>query len=301
MRHKRFWTNEELLQESLKYETPKAFEKGSTTAYVLCRKRGLLRQATLHMKRQRKLYTDSELLEIGRKYKSLAAYRSGDLNAYSVAVRRKLNEILRLEYPVPQTGVHQHVIYRLDFGDAVYIGLSCSMEERLLKHSEKGSVARYLNTTRSTLPLPQILHSGLSPAEAMRMEREEIAKARAKGLPLLNQRPGGELGAFGRRVWKLEDVKAIASNFTTRDKFKRGARTAFAVAREQGWLEEVCKHMVSPYRRFTLESLSSIAGQYSTRGEFFKADSSAYGAAKRRGVFDLICEHMSWVRKRKHL
>src|ERR1017187_9405675 len=83
------WTNEMLQEEALKYDTRWGFIEGSSSAYAISLRRGVLDIICRHMERGHKpRRTDSELREEALKYSSRADFKKNSSASYSAAIER---------------------------------------------------------------------------------------------------------------------------------------------------------------------------------------------------------------------
>lgn len=97
--------------------------------------------------------------------------------------------------------------------------------------------------------------------------------------------------------WTFEAVQQEASLYTTRTEFFKGSSGAYHAAHKNGWLDEVCPHMVAaprpgPTTKWTFEAIQKEASLYPTRSAFRKGSLSAYNTAHKRGWLDDVCSHM---------
>lgn len=96
--------------------------------------------------------------------------------------------------------------------------------------------------------------------------------------------------------WTKERCTDEALKYRTRSEFKKLSRSAFASAKRNGWLDELCGHMVLMKKAngyWTKERCSEEALKYQTRTEFQKKSNSAYSTANKNGWLDKLCSHMS--------
>ena len=97
--------------------------------------------------------------------------------------------------------------------------------------------------------------------------------------------------------WNIfENVREEALNYKTRNEFYKGSRGAHKSAVKNGWLDEVCSHMIlqkgDPGYWDVFENVQEESLKYKTRYEFFKGSSGAYLSARRNGWLDEVCSHM---------
>ena len=96
--------------------------------------------------------------------------------------------------------------------------------------------------------------------------------------------------------WTFESTHKEALNYETRSEFAKGSQSAYQTAQRNGWLDQVCPHMVAATRpgaptKWTFEAVQQQAF-YSTRTAFQKGSTSAYQTAQKNGWLDAVCSHM---------
>ena len=105
------------------------------------------------------------------------------------------------------------------------------------------------------------------------------------------------------KVWEqlsLEDCRREALKYSSRVAFSKGHKRAYETARRNGWLDEVCSHIVPshlPMGYWTYERCKESALKYDTRKEFLKGCGGGYDAAKRNNWLDTLCSHMRTAKK----
>lgn len=98
------------------------------------------------------------------------------------------------------------------------------------------------------------------------------------------------------KKWFKDNVAVEAKKYKSRSEFRKNANGAYSAARIDGYLENVCQHMVKPIKIpafSTIESAKKEASKYQTRTEFYKGSAGAYEIARRNNWLDDICEHMT--------
>ena len=98
-----------------------------------------------------------------------------------------------------------------------------------------------------------------------------------------------------KRYWTKAKVAAVAARFDSRSAFKRAEPSVHSTASREGWLDDVCAHMVRKYRPkgyWTKERLATEARKYDARAKFQKGSNSAYIIARNNGWLDDVCAHM---------
>ena len=95
-------------------------------------------------------------------------------------------------------------------------------------------------------------------------------------------------------MWTEDTVREEALKYSSRRDFRQLAVGAYAFARRENILDEICVHMIKIVAPQTWDehSLRSIAQEYKTLTEFRKHDSNAYNAARKRGILEYVCSHM---------
>lgn len=95
-----------------------------------------------------------------------------------------------------------------------------------------------------------------------------------------------------KRILTKNIVASIAKNFRTRKEFFIGDQSAYAKARTNKWLDEICTHMTFGQILWTKESVLSEALKFSLRADFKRDCKGGYDAAQRNGWLDEVCTHM---------
>jgi hypothetical protein len=94
----------------------------------------------------------------------------------------------------------------------------------------------------------------------------------------------------------LENVREEALKYKTRNEFKLGSPSAYNSSIRNGWLDEVCSHMILKKGGLgywnILENVREEALMYETRNEFKLGSPGAYVSARKKGWLDIVCSHM---------
>jgi hypothetical protein len=88
-----------------------------------------------------------------------------------------------------------------------------------------------------------------------------------------------------------DSCRVEALKFTTKKAFSKASADAYNVARNKGWLEDICSHMPkgSPQGHWNKkENCHAEALKYPTRGEFRKNCKNGFNSATRRGWIDEV-------------
>lgn len=95
-----------------------------------------------------------------------------------------------------------------------------------------------------------------------------------------------------KNYWTKERVFEEARNYKTRNEFQKECGSAYAVARKNGWLDEMTwfNEGKKPKGYWTKERVFEEARNYQTRTEFSKGCGSAYNVARKNKWLD----EMTW-------
>lgn len=100
-----------------------------------------------------------------------------------------------------------------------------------------------------------------------------------------------------RGYWTKGKCAEIAIGCGTRVAFKRASPTAYRVARENKWLDEICARMpiVAPRPNFKWprERILETALHYTDFLSFYDNEKGAYYAARNQGIIDEATAHMT--------
>lgn len=95
--------------------------------------------------------------------------------------------------------------------------------------------------------------------------------------------------------WTFEQCQKTALKYHSKIEFKKNDGSAYSTAIRNGWIEQICTHMVKPAPKikWTHEKLAEEAKKYNSKKDFKLFSHSAYVTAVRNGVLDDICRHMA--------
>lgn len=97
-----------------------------------------------------------------------------------------------------------------------------------------------------------------------------------------------------RDYWTFEQCQKAASKYQSRNDFKKNDGSAYSTAVRNGWIEQICTHMIKPAPKikWTHKKLAEEAKKFQTKKDFKMFSHSAYVTAVKNGVLDEICSHM---------
>lgn len=98
-----------------------------------------------------------------------------------------------------------------------------------------------------------------------------------------------------KNYWNRENCATEALKYKSKVEFIRNSMSAYNSAIKNGWLEEICVHMIRPEQHnkyWTKEKCLGIALKYKSRIEFQKSNNCAYAIASKYGWLRDITKHM---------
>lgn len=98
------------------------------------------------------------------------------------------------------------------------------------------------------------------------------------------------------KVWDYKNTKEEAAKYSTRGEFQKENQSAYASARRNGWLDDICSHMQPLKKKWAYEEVHQIALQYSSNIEMQRENPKAWYAAQRNGWWKQVSTHMTWYR-----
>jgi len=107
-------------------------------------------------------------------------------------------------------------------------------------------------------------------------------------------------GAKPSGYWTKEKCQEESLKYNTRNKFRVRSIAAYNTAFENGWLDEICKHMIEtkkPNNYWTKEKCQEEALKYNNKTDFLKYGKGAYQKSMRNGWLDEVCSHMIELQK----
>lgn len=96
--------------------------------------------------------------------------------------------------------------------------------------------------------------------------------------------------------WTYNKIEKIALNYTIKLEFKKENAFLYKKAQKNGWLDDICKHMLKN-KDWTYSNIQNEALKYKSRSEFQKNSGAAYTKAYRNEWLDDICKHMNIIYK----
>ncbi|HHF0554681.1 GIY-YIG nuclease family protein [Vibrio alginolyticus] len=256
MNRERRWTKKSCIEEALKYQTKQAFREGSK-AYNYAYKQGWLDECCSHMQLTRKpkgYWTKERCVTEALKYQTLTEFEKNNSTATRLARKQGwLDECCgHMQPPQKPRG---------------YWTKKRCMNEALKYQTRtefQVSCESAYSRARKSGWLDEICDHMIMPIK-----------------------PSG--------YWNQEKCAQEALNYKTRLSFQKSCEAAYTSARKNGWLDEICNHMIEVQKRrgyWTKDRCMREALKCETRSEFSINHNGAYKVARREGWLDEICAHM---------
>ncbi len=247
----RFVYPEENLRElTLQYTVLRDFRKDYPGAYVAVRRLGLLDEFCGHMKRmQKKPFTEEDLAEIAAKYNRIKDFKQNDRPAYREIHRRDLFEKLCS---------HMQRLQKDPYTNEDLAGIAARYDDvNSFKKNEKSAYAeiqrrgllgklcgRMKRRIRSLTneDLAEIALRYETRTEFMTGDGSAYNTARSRGI--LNNICRHMTRKIARsESYTKENCHIVAIEYNTRADFQRGNCAVYRVAKQRGWLDDICSHM----------------------------------------------------------
>jgi hypothetical protein len=225
-------------------------------------------------------YNKRKDFEVNSKASYAAAYRNGWVDEICSHMKRTGNKLFRC-------------VYVYEFPDNyAYVGLTydVSKRDRSRKFQNDDAVTTYIRKTNLTPKLKQIsdyIHVDF----AIELEKDLIEFYCNNGWKMLNKAKGGVIGGNSKK-WNKGVCAIEALKYVSRSDFYRKSNKYYTAAQRNGWLDDICGHMIPKITHWTFKKCESDALRYKTRYEYSKKSHNSYVAAHRHGWLNKICKHM---------
>jgi predicted GIY-YIG superfamily endonuclease len=282
-----YWNFDECQKEALKYNKRSVFRKCSGSAYSAARINNWLNQICAHMiifSKPQKYWTKEKCHEMALKCEYRSEFFKRFRTAYSAAFKKNwLDEICSHMKIIGNR--YKRCIYAYEFSDNhVYVGLTYNLDKRNInrKLNKRDQVTKYIKKT-GLIPTIKKLSKYLPISEASKLEKYYVEKYKDNKWIILNKIKAGGVG--GKNViWTYERTKEVALNYIKKIDFRKDKGGAYAAAWRNGWLDEICVHMINgnrPKNYWTKELCEIESKKYKSRIEFLLKNRSAYEASNK--------------------
>ncbi len=240
-------------KEAQKYTTRKAFSQHSSTHYKRAAKKGWLDDICIHMTVVKSpAKTKLECAVEARKYQSRRAFQLNSPAYYQAA--QKLGCVDEICAFMPQKTPPRTK-------DQCLAVAKKYTNERAFKRHDRSVYERAKRQNWLTDCYAVFSNEELSPKDK---KQPEIQKKRAKPRT-------------------KEQCLEIALKYSSRSDFQKYSSPVYQRAYKQGWLNDVCAHMMPPQLSNSLENCQAIASMYATETELRKCSPTHYLRARKQG------------------
>lgn len=245
-------------------------------------------------------WTKEKCHEEALKYSHKIDFKKSSRGAYPAALNNKwIDEIC--SHMTPLGNEYKRLIYRFLFPDNFfYVGLTSNSIRRKNEHLNKDNSVVYQHIIDTkTEPYYEELTDYLDIKEAKKQENYWKKQSEREGYLSLNK---AKTGALGSNVikWSKEKCMEVALKYDNKTEFRASYPSAFQSSYKNGWIDEVCSHMIPKYKNWKSKDVcKQEALKYSTRYEFSVGSCSSWDSARRNGWLDEICSHMLKLRNPK--
>lgn len=290
-----YWNYDTCKEEAKKYESRGSFQKNCVRAYNLALKKGWLDDYDwFEESKTGKKWDYDTCMQEAKKYKSRGEFQKGSNGAYSVALQNKwLNDYEwfdKIDNTYKHKRGHCIYVYVWEKEKVAYVGLTHLKQQRHRTHmtKEESPVFRYSKDNGLPIPDPIYLEDKLAFEDAQNKEDFYIQRYREQGYDMLNSKPAGSVGAYGKGKWTYDTCKEEAKKYKSRGGFSISNQSAYRVARINGWLEEYDWFVENkkPSGYWNYDTCKEEAKKYKSRGEFCVTNGSAYEVARTNGWLD---------------
>jgi len=190
---------------------------------------------------------------------------------------------------------HKRCIYSYEFIEekCVYVGLTYSISAREMyrNSNDRDQVTKYINKTGYE-PIIKQLTDYVEVEIASKLEGEYLKQYETDGWKILNVAKTGGIGG-NSLIWTKELCDIEAKKFNTRNDFRIKSISAYGSAWKNGWLNDICLHMVDGRVIWTKEKCMNEAKLYVNKKEFQRKSCGAYKSAIKNGWLNEISLHMN--------
>lgn len=254
------WTKQACADEAAKYKTRSQFKRQSKSAYNMAHRKGYLDAICGHMVPGRKGLKKWTKQKCAKEAKLFKS---------------------RTEFQKRATGAYK-AAYRNGWLDEITQHMKPKQKARGYWTLERCKEVAKKCTTKKEF-------RNKFPAAIAAAEKKGFMK-KICGHMLEERKPPG--------YWTKKRVTKEALKYKTRGEFRNGSATAYGIAVNDGYLDEICGHMDfinRPSGYWTKKRCHEEAKKYHTRIEFRKNAPGAYKSAFSNGWLNEICKHMDII------
>lgn len=286
-------TKELCYEVSSGYTNKSEFIVKEPNIYTVIIKNGWL-DAFDHMVRKIKpngYWTKEVIHKEALKYETRSEFQKYSMAAYVQAVKRGyLNDVCKHMRIIGNLKLRHLYVFEFEDNHS-YVGLSIDPKKRYQSHlSNKrkyiSPVLRHIKETNANFTFRVITKHPLDVVTAGEKEMELIKSYCDAGWVKLNRSRGGEFGGNKTNHTK-ESIHQEALKYDRRFDFKKGYNGAYKIACKNGWMDEICSHMLKPMEsniKWTDEKFIEKVNSYSSLRELKELNSYVYKMIHKRNL-----------------
>lgn len=246
------WSHDLAKDIALKYTSRTTFQKENYGCYRYCVRHNILDDVCSHMVVKRFTWSYDLAKIEALKYNNRTEFYKNNNACYTYCTRRKILDDVCSH--MVQLGNHNlRFIYVFEFNNdkekSVYVGLSYNPKIRYNSHisEEKSPVYKHIKKTNDNFIFKIITEKAINCVDAQILEHETIQEYKNNGWNILNKGKTGKgsssLGGIPKK-WTKDMIIYEASNYKTKTDFRKKCNSAYYAAHKNGWLDEICSHMI---------------------------------------------------------
>lgn len=249
--HRQDLSDGDLKEIASRYDSLKEFQEKDHVAYAIIHKRGLFDKLCGHMKRETTKYrTDMELAEIASRYDILKEFRKQEKSAYTAIMERGLigklcGHMKRESKPNLSDDDLSEIASRYDvlkdFREKENSAYSIICKRGLFKKL-CGHMKRACRDLTEDL-LTEIARGYHTRKEFMDADSGAYSTACKRGIiDKICAHMDRQVMPVG--YWDKERCRQKAMDYNSKEDFRQGCPSAHGAAQKNGWLDDICSHMV---------------------------------------------------------
>jgi predicted GIY-YIG superfamily endonuclease len=215
---------------------------------VRAKKLGIMNELWEIIKPKKWAHTYEECMEASLKCKTIKEFSKKYWIEYTTSLRKGWYDVME-HLERSDKNLKKRCVYVFEFIDnSVYVGLTWNFETRYYAHviydgkNNRSSVKEHINKT-GLQPTHRIVLNYTDEITASKYEEQLRKEYEDKGYNILNRIKGGGLG-FHKR-YTMEEIMVESLKYKNRKQFMIGSGGHYRRAIKEGWLDEVCSHMIS--------------------------------------------------------
>lgn len=248
------------------------------------------------MKRKgRNYWTKEKCLKEAKKYKLRSEFKKNSGGAYIASLRNGWLDDVCVHMSF-SGNKFKRLVYVYEFLDkTVYVGLTYNIQERDYNHKNKikSPVFKYINKT-GLKPILTFSHF-MDVEDAKKLEGDRVSYYKSIGYNVLNSAKTGNFGG-GKMIWTKEKCLEEALKCNSRTDFYKKNNSAYNSAKNNGWMDEICSHMLSVSKLhkgyWTREACLKELLKYTSMKDLRKNSPGAYGAMFVNKWFQELCSNI---------